>query len=289
MAVRIDYLPDWFDLNNYLRFEDMSEVELLKELKLRIDIMNSLIVRSEYGHGWIYTNELGMWASIQKGNPSLTLLQKGVDLILKSQERELIDSGDSDYLKYKSAKEKLERFDCSFDSSVVKLVEVIDVEFITDRISAFREGLDIDAKKEPFEEIMFCDLAIDKLIDDQEGHWDEGMLHIKIDLKKATDKQILSSLEKLLPKYRKEFNFDGPDVVPSRSVDVEYMKRYRVLAYLDLFLWECLNNMKIRRTLLVESLYPGDDKKGLPFLEQTLKPFILKITTPDYLKNYINI
>ena len=183
MATRIDYLPEWFDLTNYLRFEDMSEVELLKELKLRMDIMNSIVVQAEYGQQWIYEYESGMWAAIRKGKPSLTTNRIELDSILKSQDRTLLDSGDSDTLKYKAAREKLDRFHCSFESNVVRLIEVIDIEFMNDVISEYRENLDIDAKKDHYEATIFCDITIDKLNDDLKSHFDHGMLHLKIDLK----------------------------------------------------------------------------------------------------------
>ena len=110
-----------------------------------------------------------------------------------------------------------------------------------------------------------------------------GSVLAKITLSDATDEEIISSLRKLLPKWRESLKCCEPVRHEWRVGDstICMLIRDQILPCLDLMAWSEHNNIQITNNVLSRILFP-DLTRDSNHVAQTIKPNIEKVRARDF-------
>lgn len=122
----------------------------------------------------------------------------------------------------------------------------------------------------------------------------EDEVVINVNLASFTDDELISEFKGLLKEWREELDIEEPEPNKQR-VGISTIKKiisYRVFPFLDLMLWEMVNQRKISHELAARVLYPldGDEIVGGQQIKDSIRPFIERIvmgSTLQQLKFYI--
>jgi hypothetical protein len=97
-----------------------------------------------------------------------------------------------------------------------------------------------------------------------------------------TDKEIISDLIELLPKWRNEFNITEPEgIIYAKNKDYEKVAGYRIIALFDLWIWEKWTESTIPLSVLALVLYPLGEK-GEKALIDTVIPLAKRLLSGKY-------
>lgn len=109
----------------------------------------------------------------------------------------------------------------------------------------------------------------------------EARAHVVLDMTQP-DTEIIEQFKKFLPEYRK---FLGLEPVKKKPTDATLQKlvTYKILAFLDLYIWELENNIKIKRSVMALTLYP-DGLVGDMGITQTVEPYALDVASEPFLR-----
>lgn len=133
--------------------------------------------------------------------------------------------------------------------------------------------------------------SVNAVEDGSEYFYDE--IVVNVNLSSFTDDELLSEFKELLKQWRKQLGINEPEQYKQR-VGISTIKKiysYRVFPFLDLMLWESVNQRKISNELIARVLYPldGDEVVGGQQIKDSVRPFVEKIvfeSTLQQLKFY---
>lgn len=109
-------------------------------------------------------------------------------------------------------------------------------------------------------------------------------VNICLKLKDRTDEQLLEEIKLNLPKWRKKMGIEEPQhFVKGRKDDIDKIRRYQLIAYIDLVFWSDGVDKTIKKSVLVSALYPNGEK-GETELKQTVEPHLKKVIHYGYRK-----
>lgn len=112
-------------------------------------------------------------------------------------------------------------------------------------------------------------------------------LIIGCNIKTYSDEEILKSMEKFLPIWRKSLQIKEPEI-PKVNIGIQSLKKiisYRALPIIDILLWCRLNWYTISDTLLSFLVFK-DEFKDSYVIKDTIKPFAENLFTVEYLRLY---
>lgn len=103
----------------------------------------------------------------------------------------------------------------------------------------------------------------------------------------APDDVILDELKNLLPKYRAAIKSSNDTVVNNitgkfSGVDIDKLKTYKIIEYLDIQIWLGVNRAKITDANLASVLF-HDRVDAQTYFSQTVKPFLKKVTEIEFI------
>lgn len=257
---RVTKLPEWFDLSKYSPCRSFDDKEWLRQLTYRSDALQDLKFDNEIINALSETEEIRLnalpskeWQDLRdKLNESIKL-PHSIDFAKYSHFHEL-------------ANEAITPLSTLWMLSIGKELYFREKSksFSEDKFESIRnhEPYDLDRKEET--EYFF-----------------ENEAFVRIDLS-LPDTEIVKSLKSFLPKYRKFLNINLIKKRPSDTT-LALCANYKVLPYLDLYIWEIENQVKIKRSILAVAL----DYKGIVgelSLLQTVHPFACDVTDPSFLQ-----
>lgn len=109
---------------------------------------------------------------------------------------------------------------------------------------------------------------------------------LSIDLFNYTDSEIIDSLSKLLPKWRKKLEIDEPDNFIVGIQTIKKIITYNILPILDIQLWALVYNKKISPAL-ISNLVFDEDPKDSQAIKETILPFARNFCKERFI-NYCN-
>lgn len=112
-------------------------------------------------------------------------------------------------------------------------------------------------------------------------------LIIGCNIKTYSDEEILKSMEKFLPIWRKSLQIEEPKI-PKVNIGIQSLKKivsYRALPIIDILLWCSINSYSISDTLLSFLVFK-DELKDSYVIKDTIKPFAENLFTDEYLRLY---
>ena len=95
------------------------------------------------------------------------------------------------------------------------------------------------------------------------------------------DPEIMDQMREFIPAYRKVLGVEQKDKRPTKE-NIKKLADYKVLAYLDLHIWELQNSIKIKRSVFAGALFP-DHSRGEIDLTQVIKKFISQILNEQFI------
>lgn len=110
---------------------------------------------------------------------------------------------------------------------------------------------------------------------------DTNGLYLTLDIEEYSDKEILASIEKLLPIWREQLDFPEPKVNFSKESEKKKIVSYRLIPLMDLLIWAESENLIIPHRLLAIALFPKGEK-GEVELKQTVFPLLYKMLSDNY-------
>lgn len=120
-----------------------------------------------------------------------------------------------------------------------------------------------------------------------------NMVLLSVNLDDATDEEILVSMRKLLPLWRKQLELPENAYVAPKKIGLKTLQKLitnRVLPILDLLIWERRFD-KVVTNPMIGVLVFNDDPKDTQAIKESIKPFALEAMTEEYtrlLRLYMN-
>lgn len=107
---------------------------------------------------------------------------------------------------------------------------------------------------------------------------------IYLNLEGYSNKEILNSVEALLPKWREQLNIPEPlNVSFAKNADIKKILDYKIIPLIDLMIWCEINDREITHSVYAGTLFPSFNRGDTEF-KQTILPFLNKIISDDYRK-----
>jgi hypothetical protein len=288
MAKKINTVPEWFDLNNYNSFTDMSGEDIFSEVKFRQRIANNKerikLLLFDLPSPYLPYDVMSNFIQIMKGNPPV--VQR-----LREKLKRLNEPSEEDK---EQILEKLKESVRPVDSSKpVYLQPLVDMLTLDGELQKVVNELDLKGNARADFHFSSGDFAKKKLLNRNEKEYDDFPAEFIVDHEKDTkisvnvkigmfsNEEILTHMAKMLPLWRHQLGVEDIPIKTSRNTDIERIIDYKIIPLMDLFNWENIYDKKINRTVLFDCIYPNQDR-GTSFLEGTVKPFIKTILDSNY-------
>ncbi|EDT2838625.1 hypothetical protein S958_003082 [Salmonella enterica subsp. enterica] len=268
-------IPEWFNLDSYVPFRNMSYRQLAKQLHYRLHTL--MIMNLGQLHFFDLMYKQGVVIPVHEGS------KKYGDWVrdIQSQGRRLsgslaihpIDRTELSWMAVQKEASDLEiTLPKSVDIMLGDLVERKDSSKIIMSSDEMAFLMQNDVEKLHRIEHESIDLLLPK----------SNSVHVKIDLS-MPDRFIMEGLKGLLSEWRSQMNIPTPN--PKLKSSLVILKSnfitYRAFQIIDLKLWAKSNNFKYRESFLHSIVFPDGDKslnlddfrkKALPFAEDVLDP-----------------
>ena len=246
-------IPDWFDLNNYTASNTLTNKQWRHQLTCRFLLLYQVTEKDDFDSDVYDTlKEIRL-----KGIPN------SIDII--HDDTEIANSDRAPYSEIKHyAIRPLTLGHIAFNGRDLW------GPLLKDKLKVPDEYLD-DPWVMPFD-------IYRKDHDDDPG--DATLAYLVIDLKLPLS-DIVTEVKKFIPDYRKLLGVNPNSMVPSDST-IGKLTNYKILAFLDLYIWELENKKRIKKSRSAGALFP-DHMYGEIDLDQIIKPFAMKVLDISFL------
>ncbi|MCX2588726.1 DUF6387 family protein [Proteus penneri] len=120
-----------------------------------------------------------------------------------------------------------------------------------------------------------------------------GEVVIKCNLEEYSDDELVTEFKELIKYWRIEAGIDEPDRANNR-IGLSTLKKlitYKVIPFIDLLIWEMVNNKRISNEMLARVLFPlteldSEIMSGVQ-IKDTIRPFVEKILHEDLLREFL--
>jgi len=237
-------LPCWFQLDKYNILNDLNDVDLESQLKLRIDLFMNLI-------------RLNPWRPSDESKYKQILNN---DVILKVEYPSNLEDGVLDYSLSRTF--AVEGFPWIYGYTLVKGLES------RGELAKGQNPLTLEPR-----------LAYGSYSVVSQKFYLSAMetVDVSLDLKHYTDKEIVDDIKILLPKWRNELKIKEPPNKPhTEETRLKKVLHYEIIPLLDLKIWCEVNKNEITQSVYAGALFPEHDRGDTEF-KQTIIPFLKKL------------
>ncbi|EEF6912753.1 hypothetical protein GPP46_001289 [Salmonella enterica] len=265
----------WFDLNNYNFINKLTLSEFIQELEWR-----EFLYRNVNEDSLIFDDEYEVkYQRIFSGDPNLDVPNEE-----EKEISEFIKSVNAQGPSLRTMYGELPKLSSSLGVSPITFTELSMYGY-----SAIDQGF-FKRDEEYFyikPEAMLASVTgnLKKCFTD--------MVLLSVNLDDATDEEILVSMRKLLPLWRKQLELPEHAHVAPKKIGVKTLQRLitnRVLPILDLIIWEKRFDKMVTNPMIGVLVF-NDDPKDTQSIKETIKPFALEVMTEEYtrlLRLYMN-
>lgn len=262
-------IPDWFDLSNYSECKNLSKADWHRQLYYRTSIIAELEVNGECDESLWLLKEIRKF-----GLPDEQWSEK------------YTTPSDPDYLadleQDKVMNQRMEQYSIHYElkrPGVIPIPVSMMAVYGESAASKFDEIL-LARQSEEVNRIMSAE-PYDSF---RARHDDDGFetkAFLMIDLA-MPDAELIAQFKSFLPGYRKFLGVESIKKRPSESV-IGKLANYRVLPYLDLYIWEIEQDIKLKRSVFAGSLFPNHEMGEIE-LNQMIKPLAIEVVSDAFLK-----
>lgn len=265
----------WFDLNNYNFINKLTLSEFIQELEWR-----EFLYRNVNEDSLIFDDEYEVkYQRIFSGDPNLDVPNEE-----EKEISEFIKSVNAQGPSLRTMYGELPKLSSSLGVSPITFTELSMYGY-----SAIDQGF-FKRDEEYFyikPEAMLASVTgnLKKCFTD--------MVLLSVNLDDATDEEILVSMRKLLPLWRKQLELPEHAHVAPKKIGVKTLQKLitnRVLPILDLIIWEKRFDRMVTNPMIGVLVF-NDDPKDTQSIKETIKPFALEVMTEEYtrlLRLYMN-
>ncbi|EAA6710298.1 hypothetical protein LZX53_002227 [Salmonella enterica] len=265
----------WFDLNNYNFINKLTLSEFIQELEWR-----EFLYRNVNEDSLIFDDEYEVkYQRIFSGDPNLDVPNEE-----EKEISEFIKSVNAQGPSLRTMYGELPKLSSSLGVSPITFTELSMYGY-----SAIDQGF-FKRDEEYFyikPEAMLASVTgnLKKCFTD--------MVLLSVNLDDATDEEILVSMRKLLPLWRKQLELPEHAHVAPKKIGVKTLQKLitnRVLPILDLIIWEKRFDKMVTNPMIGVLVF-NDDPKDTQSIKETIKPFALEVMTEEYtrlLRLYMN-
>jgi len=260
----------WFDLNNYSFIENISVYDFIHEIEWR----HTLFYCAE---GKDVLNDEGFEDSIKyirvfRGDPHLDV---------NSEEEILFNKEFDAYIEASGQKEAMSRDRPSLPHDT-GVMPVSFAQLAMYNRAAIQKGAYFLNENGDFNALNphYMLATVSKNVPDYMSH----SILLDISLGEATDDEILSSIRKLLPRWRKKMSIQEPDILPNRRMGIKTIQKLvqnRILQLLDVLLWGIVHGKEISNPILSHVVFP-DDPRDSQAIKETLRPYATEAMSEPY-------
>jgi len=260
----------WFNLNNYSFIESLTVYEFITEIEWRHTLFYCADGDDVLKNGGF--EDTIKFERIFRGDPHIDMYSE--------EEIEFNEEVESLMLKeYGREKMNRERPLLRHDTGVMPLTFA---ELAMYNRVAIKKGAYYQSKSGDLQEFNphYMLASVSKNTDDLMN----DRVAIDLYLGEATDAEILSSIKKLLPQWRKELSIPEPDILPRKRMGMKTIHKLlinRVLPILDILLWGVVFKKEITNPLLSHIVFP-DDPKDSQAIKETLRPYAMEAMSEPY-------
>ncbi|WP_340615402.1 DUF6387 family protein [Xenorhabdus entomophaga] len=298
-------ITSWFDINRYEQLLDLTVLEVIDDLKNRVfslydyededdadddsptfnidEIRKSIFRGLEKGlvnYSSLITHDI--ISDLHNGSDEENISVTTDESFDKNQDIEFIVNGHPircvDYFNKEYDEYSIEGESCN-------LFNVGDL--ISYYKALLRQGEIIEEVNKPVKVIdgnIFS--SINKV--GYLGDWFNDELVVKFNIENYSDDELLTEFKGLLKIWRLGAGIDEPEKNNNR-IGLSSLKKifnYKVFPFIDLMLWEKINQKKISNELYARLLFPlseGNIMGGVQ-IKDTVKPFVERIVFGDFLR-----
>lgn len=253
-------LPEWFELKKYEEVSFLSSDEIKHQISERRMILTSIIDLLSW------STPPPVIASIANhAMGSLKKIMSGEVIINREGLKEFVEASNSAIQSFSS------------EDAINHYLLLKKNGFFENEPSLY----EIERKR-----FLFNDLFIEnRRLALDENEITPHSYSVNIDLRSFTNKEILDSLQKLLPLWRTKLKINEPH--KDKTTETTFRNKavqYRALPIIDLMIWCFIYEHKISRKLIFQSLF-NDYFRNKPITDkaydEVIKPFILKCFNGD--------
>ncbi|EKR1728945.1 TPA_asm: hypothetical protein G4L33_001154 [Salmonella enterica subsp. enterica serovar Madelia] len=260
----------WFDLSNYSFIEGLSVYDFIHEIEWR----HTLFYCSDnVGHLDDVSFEDGIkYKRIFRGDPNVSVDSEEEISFNKEMDEYLRSSGKGDALNRDKPSLKHDTGVMPLSFSELAMYNKVAID----------QGAYFVNKDGELEELnpQYMLATVSKNVPEYFNH----RILLDLWLAEATDNEILSSIKKLLPEWRRELSVPEPDILPRRRMGLKTIQKLiqnRVLPILDILLWGELNNKEVSNAILSHVVFQ-DDPKDSQVIKETIRPYALEAMGEPY-------
>lgn len=265
----------WFDINNYNFINGLTLSQFIKELEWR-----DFLYRDVDDDPSSFDREDAIkYERIFSGDPNLDVPNK--------EEKEIEEFIESAHAQGDSLR--------SIYGDLPKIASALGVSPITfTELSMYGYAAIDQGFFKRDEEYVY--IKPESMLASVSGNLEEcftNMVLVSIDLEDATDEEIIASMTKVLPLWRKQLELPEQVHVARKRIGLKTIKKLmanRVLPILDLLIWERRNGKEVSNPM-IGALVFNDDPKDTQAIKETIKPFALEAMSEQYtrlLRLYMN-
>jgi hypothetical protein len=246
-------IPDWFNLNKYVNSGNLTNKQWRQQLECRFCLLHNLAAvapdQAEIFEPLNETRLFGIPDSVYKDYDYTDTINKEVSTYSEIKHyairplRMIEIACDGEGLLGPLMKGELQIPDAYSEDSLSMPFDI------------YRKGTEDDSSK-----ITLAYLAVD--------------LRLPIS-------DLIHEFKNFVPEYRRKLGIEHNPLIPSDST-IGKLTNYKILAFLDLYIWELENKKRIKRSRYAGALFP-DNMYGEIDLDQIIKPFAFKVLDLSFL------
>jgi len=285
-------LPDWFDIKQYMKINRCSDDDLWEELEQRSEMFQITFRSNLKSFLYVPSEKNSRYKKIQSGNISLKGHDGKIDFKIEREEpcvelEKQHEKHDRLYDNYMDKYKDYMMFGDSWTIQPITLSSIISYSNICNKFIA-KNSRDSERNSKMSSSIhsnVIGKTSVD-LILAKSKTWNrqvnDDKINISVNLNFKSDEDLIKEFAESLPEWRKQLKAKEPyKFLKGRSDDIQKLRRYQALAFIDLYFWSLSNNTKIKKSVLAIALFPDGDK-GEFELKQTIEPFISKVFANNY-------
>lgn len=219
----------WFDINNYDYINDLDDVALLEEVFIRT------IIYQRAAKERIAKSDISfIWSEILNGQPDT---HKSFSNEPEDQTAPGFLEVERQQLKELSSNEAISCISCSM------------LDYYHSRLKEKENKQELSGKDNEQEIIKFS----------YSDFMDDSSVICCIGLDKYTNDEILIALKRHLPLWRKDLDISEPKKRFVRPAEIEKIKGYRIIPFLDLMIWERDMSVTITKSVIASCVFPDGE------------------------------
>ncbi|KID40471.1 hypothetical protein QT16_01280 [Pseudoalteromonas distincta] len=219
----------WFDINNYDYIRNIDDIALLEEVIMRTCIYEHA------GEGRIdKSGNSFIWSEILNGQPDTEQSFNNEPFDPKISQRSELKQ---QQLKVLSSNEAVNPVPCAM------------LDHYHSRLKEKENQQKLSAKDNEQEIIKFS----------YSDFMGDSSIICNIGLDNYTDDEILMALKHHLPLWRKDLNISEPKKRFIKPAEIEKIRDYRIIPFLDLMIWERDMDVTISKSVMATCVFPDGE------------------------------